>query len=226
MIEFSMPDFAHQHFSSLRTGIMLVLSSPSGAGKTAISRAILDRKYINNVVMSVSVTTRVARDGEINKKDYFFVSKSKFDEMVQCGELLEYAKVFDNYYGTPKFLVEDAINSGKDVLFDIDWQGVQQLHRDDRWNDHLVSVFILPPSMNELERRLRHRKLESYDIIKERMNKASNEMSHWKEYDYIIVNVDLINSVAAIESILIAEHLKRERQIGLTNFINCLSNKI
>lgn len=201
-----------------RRGLMLVLSSPSGAGKTTISRALLAKDA--NIVMSVSATTRLARPGEVHGKDYFFIERPRFDAMVQGGELLEHARVFDNNYGTPREPVEQALASGKDVLFDIDWQGTQQLRQNARAD--LVSIFVLPPSVGELERRLRSRGQDSAEVVQKRMAKAGDEMSHWPEYDYIIVNVDLAGSVAAVEAILAAERLKRERQVGLADFVNGL----
>jgi len=201
-----------------RRGLMLVLSSPSGAGKTTISRALLAED--DNIVMSVSATTRAARPGEVDGKDYFFVEKARFSAMVQGGELLEHARVFDNDYGTPRTPVEEALAAGKDVLFDIDWQGTQQLRENARAD--LVSIFILPPALVELEKRLRGRGQDSDEVVQKRMAKAGDEMSHWPEYDYIIVNVDLAGSVGAVEAILTAERLKRKRQIGLADFVNGL----
>jgi guanylate kinase len=201
-----------------RRGLMLVLSSPSGAGKTTISRALL--KHDRNLTMSVSVTTRRKRPGEVDGQDYFFIDNTEFNLMVNRGELLEYAKVFGNYYGTPRGPVEEALHSGRDVLFDIDWQGTQQLKASAR--EDLVSVFILPPSTAELEKRLRTRAQDSAKVVAERMAKAADEMSHWAEYDYIIVNRDVSESVARVEAILAAERLRRERQIGLSDFVKGL----
>ncbi len=202
----------------LRRGLMLVLSSPSGAGKTTISRALLERD--ENLSMSVSATTRPKRPGEVSGRDYRFVDPTTFNLMVNRRELLEHAKVFDNYYGTPRAPVEDALGEGRDVLFDIDWQGTQQLAQNAR--DDLVSVFILPPSTAELHRRLERRAQDPADVVAERMAKAPDEMSHWAEYDYIVINRDIEDSVAAVESILAAERLKRERQVGLTDFVKGL----
>jgi guanylate kinase len=204
-----------------RRGLMLVLSSPSGAGKTTISRALLAKD--GNIVMSVSATTRAARPGEVHGQDYFFVERTHFAAMVQDGELLEHARVFDNDYGTPRAPVEEALTVGKDVLFDIDWQGTQQLRQNARAD--LVSIFVLPPSVEELERRLLSRGQDSIDVVKKRMAKAGDEMSHWPEYDYIIVNVDVASSVGAVEAILTAERLKRERQVGLAGFVNGLRDE-
>jgi guanylate kinase len=201
---------------------MLVLSSPSGAGKTTISRALLAED--DNIVMSVSATTRAARPGEVHGKDYFFVEKARFSAMVQGGELLEHARVFDNDYGTPRTPVEEALAAGKDVLFDIDWQGTQQLRENARAD--LVSIFILPPALVELEKRLRDRGQDSDAVVQKRMAKAGDEMSHWPEYDYIIVNVDLVGSVGAVEAILTAERLKRKRQVGLADFVNGLRGEV
>ncbi len=202
----------------LRRGLMLVLSSPSGAGKTTISRALLERD--GNLSMSVSATTRAKRPGEVSGRDYKFVDLTKFNLMVNRQELLEHAKVFGNYYGTPRALVEASLSEGRDVLFDIDWQGTQQLAQNAR--DDLVSVFILPPSNEELHRRLERRAQDPADVVAQRMAKAPDEMSHWAEYDYIVINREIDDSVAAVQSILAAERLKRERQVGLTDFVKGL----
>ena len=201
-----------------RRGLMLVLSSPSGAGKTTISREILDREP--NLTMSVSATTRSKRPGEVAGTDYFFVDTVTFNLMINRGEFLEHAQVFGNYYGTPRGPVEEALAAGRDVLFDIDWQGTQQLMENAR-ND-LVTVFILPPSTRELERRLRARAQDPDDVVAKRMSHAPDEMSHWPEYDYVIVNREIGASVAAVQAILAAERLKRERQIGLGDFVKSL----
>ena len=201
-----------------RRGLMLVLASPSGAGKTAISRKLLERD--SNLTMSVSVTTRPKRPGEASGVDYRFVDSTEFDMMIKRGELLEYAKVFGHDYGTPREPVEAALASGRDVLFDIDWQGTQQLVENAR--DDLVAVFILPPSTAELERRLRKRAQDSDEVVAERMAKAADEMSHWPEYDYIVVNHDIEESVGQVHAILIAERLRRERQLGLADFVKRL----
>jgi guanylate kinase len=202
----------------MRRGLMLVLSSPSGAGKTTISRALLERD--DNLVMSISVTTRPIRPGEIGGKDYRFISTDEYHRMVERAELLEHARVFENYYGTPRAPVFSALGRGRDVLFDIDWQGTQQLAQNARAD--LVSVFILPPSTKELERRLRSRGQDSDDVVAGRMAKAADEMSHWREYDYIIVNREIEASVKAVQSILAAERLRRDRQQGLADFVNRL----
>ncbi|MQP65492.1 guanylate kinase [Niveispirillum sp. SYP-B3756] len=201
-----------------RRGLMLVLSSPSGAGKSTISKRMLALDA--NLSMSVSVTTRPMRPGEVNGKDYYFLDKAEFEARVARGELLEHAQVFTNYYGTPKGPVEDALRAGRDVLFDIDWQGTQQLS--ESAGDDLVRVFILPPSAAELERRLTNRGQDTADVIAHRMAKANDEMSHWSEYDYVIVNEDVEVSVAAVQAILTAERLKRRRQVGLTEFVRAL----
>lgn len=197
---------------------MLVLSSPSGAGKTSISRELLRREP--SLSMSVSATTRPKRPGEVHGRDYFFVDATEFGLMVNRSEFLEHAKVFGNYYGTPRSYVEGKLSQGLDVLFDIDWQGTQQL-REQAEND-LVSVFILPPSTAELERRLNARAQDPAHVVAQRMSQASNEMSHWPEYDYIIVNRDLDASVAKVQAILTAERTRRERQVGLGDFVRRL----
>ena len=201
-----------------RRGLMLVLSSPSGAGKTSISRALLAREPA--LSMSVSVTTRAKRPGEVAGRDYHFIDPESFGLMVNRGELLEHAKVFGNYYGTPRAAVEESLAAGRDVLFDIDWQGTQQLRHAAR--SDLVAIFILPPSTRELEKRLRSRAQDSAKVVAERMAKASDEMSHWPEYDYVLVNDDLAASTDAVIAILAAERLRRERQTGLGDFVKSL----
>ena len=201
-----------------RRGLMMVLSSPSGAGKTTISRRLLELD--GEIDLSVSVTTRPPRAGEVNGRDYRFIDAIDFNLMVNRDQLLEYAKVFGNYYGTPRMPVENALSDGRDVLFDIDWQGTQQLAEKAR--DDLVSVFILPPSWAELERRLTSRAQDDPSEINRRMAKAADEMSHWAEYDYVIVNRDLETSVASVNAILQSERLKRRRQIGIAEFVNGL----
>jgi guanylate kinase len=201
-----------------RRGLMLVLSSPSGAGKTSIARRLLDEEA--NIVMSVSATTRPARKGEIEGVDYYFTDNIEFNLMVNRGEMLEHAKVFDHYYGTPSGPVSAALDEGRDVLFDIDWQGTQQLAQNAR--DDLVSVFVLPPSTSELERRLRARALDPVEVVEKRMAKAADEMSHWAEYDYIIVNDDFDRSVESLRAILRAERMRRERSTGLVDFVKRL----
>ena len=201
-----------------RRGLMLVLSSPSGAGKSSIARAILESDA--HIALSVSVTTRRPRPGEVDGKDYVFIDQATFDAMVASNDLLEYATVFDNSYGTPKTPVEEALRAGRDVLFDVDWQGTQQIR--DNAREDLVAVFILPPSRHELDRRLRGRAQDSDDVIRGRMAKASAEMSHWPEYDYVIVNEDLDESIANVEAVLRAERHKRTRQTGLATFVKVM----
>lgn len=201
-----------------RRGITLVLSSPSGAGKTSLSRKLLERN--KKLFLSISCTTRPPRPGEINESDYFFIEESKFNEMQKNNEFLESAKVFDHCYGTPKKPIMDALDSGMDILFDIDWQGTQQLMNS--LQDDLIKVFVLPPSAKELERRLLQRNQDSDEIVKGRMSKASNEISHYAEYDYIIINENFEESLSKIESIIIAEGLKRSRQIKIQDTIDNL----
>jgi guanylate kinase len=201
-----------------RRGLMLVLSSPSGAGKTTLSRMLRDREP--DLQMSVSVTTRPKRPGETAGTDYHFIDKTEFNLRMNRQELLESAKVFGHYYGTPREPVEAALAAGQDVLFDIDWQGTQQLA--ERAPEDMVSIFILPPSTRELERRLRARAQDSEEEVARRMAKAADEMSHWAEYAYIIVNFDLASSLTQVQAILQAERLRRERQIGLHDFVKGL----
>lgn len=204
-----------------RRGLMYVLSSPSGAGKTTITRALL--KNNDDVVISISATTRPRRAGEVNGQDYFFVTPDEFRSMVENNEMLEHAKVFDHYYGTPAQPVQQALEEGKDVLFDIDWQGRQQLG--EAAADDLVSVFILPPSSQELEKRLRHRARdtrETEEQIRHRMSKAEDEMSHYSEYDYVIINNDIENAIAKAQTILDGERLKRRRTKGISDFVRGL----
>ena len=196
---------------------MLVLSSPSGVGKTTISRALLERD--DNLTMSVSATTRPMRPGEVDGEDYFFVDKIKFNKMITDGELLEHANVFGNYYGTPRKPVEDALADGKDILFDIDWQGTQQLAANDSTRDDLVSVFILPPNTAELENRLRIRAQDPEDVVQKRMSKATDEMGHYREYGYVIVNDEVDASVRQVKTILTAERTRISRQMGLHEFV-------
>ena len=205
-----------------RRGLMLVLSSPSGAGKTTLSRRLLDED--DGVALSISVTTRKMRPGEIDGRDYHFIDRKKFDALVDQDGLLEWAEVFDNYYGTPRGPVMDALAAGRDVLFDIDWQGTQQLREKARTD--LVSVFILPPSIPELERRLHKRAQDDYETIHRRMAKAADEMSHWAEYDYVVINRDVDDAFGQVKAILTAERLKRERQPGLSDFVRGLMAKL
>ncbi len=201
-----------------RRGLMLVLSSPSGAGKTTISRHLLAED--RGLSMSVSVTTRPPRPGEQEGIDYHFVDRTRFAAMIESQQLLEYATVFGNAYGTPKASVEAALAAGRDVLFDIDWQGTQQLK--ERARDDLVSIFVLPPSTPELERRLHQRAQDPEAVVAARMAKAADEISHWPEYDYVIVNRDVAESIAAVLAILKAERLRRSRQTGLVDFVKRL----
>jgi len=205
-----------------RRGLMFVLSSPSGAGKTTLSRLLTER--MPGLKMSVSATTRPKRPGEIDGRDYLFVDKVRFEEMVKRHELLEWATVFDHRYGTPRAPVEAALAAGRDVLFDIDWQGTQQLREKARAD--VVSVFILPPSATELEKRLNSRAQDSQEVIRSRMSRASHEMSHWAEYDYIVINRDIDEAFAEVQSILKAERLKRERRVGLTAFVRGLQSPL
>jgi guanylate kinase len=203
-----------------RRGFMLVLSSPSGAGKTTLSRMLL--KADRHIELSVSVTTRPKRSGERNGRDYHFIDHARFDAMVKKGELLEWAEVFGHHYGTPRRPVVTALKAGRDVLFDIDWQGTQQLA--DKARKDLVSIFVLPPTVGELERRLKRRAQDSNAVIKSRMAKASGEMSHWPEYDYVIVNRDIDEAFADVRAVLAAERLKR--QTGLSGFVRGLQAKL
>jgi guanylate kinase len=205
-----------------RRGLMLVLSSPSGAGKSTLSRMLLE--VDPSVELSVSATTRSQRPAEVDGRDYHFVTPVRFDEMVRNDELLEWAEVFGNRYGTPRAPVEAALARGHDVLFDIDWQGTQQLR--DKVAKDFVSVFLLPPSIPELERRLTTRAQDSDEVIHGRMAKASDEMSHWAEYDYVLINRDIDETFAQVQAILLAERLKRERQPGLSDFVRGLQAKL
>ena len=198
-----------------RRGLVLVISSPSGAGKTTLAQRLLAQD--NNIKLSVSVTTRPARPGEVDGADYWFISEEEFRNRREAGELLEWAEVYGNFYGTPRAPVEAMMASGNDVLFDIDWQGAQQLG--DQIGSEIVRVFVLPPSGPVLEQRLRQRAQDSDAVVTERMARAADEVSHWGEYDYVIVNEDLDVSAEALQSILIAERLRRERQVGLPDFV-------
>jgi guanylate kinase len=202
-----------------RRGLMLVLSSPSGAGKTTMSKRLLANDP--QIGMSVSATTRPPRVGEIDGQDYHFVSQDQFDHMVAMGQFLEWATVFGNRYGTPRGPVETALAEGRDILFDIDWQGTQQLRQSQAGGD-LVSIFLLPPSLEELEQRLKTRAADSDEIITQRMSRAADEISHWAEYDYILVNDDPGQCLHEIRSILTTERLRRERQRGLAGFVRDL----
>lgn len=198
-----------------RRGLLFIISSPSGAGKTTLARRLLAAD--SGIEMSVSVTTRAPRPGEQDGVDYHFIDRDRFETMKSRGELLEWARVFDNHYGTPRQPVEAAIAAGKDVLFDIDWQGAQQLS--EKLKGDVVLVFVLPPSGNVLEDRLKSRAQDSAEIVARRMAAASAEISHWAEYDYVIVNTEIEKSAAAVQSILVAERLKRDRLLGLSDFV-------
>jgi guanylate kinase len=213
----------HQQADAIaRRGLMLVLSSPSGAGKTTLSRKLLAADP--GVELSVSVTTRKQRPGEVDGRDYHFLDAPRFDAMVENGELLEWAQVFGNRYGTPRLPVEATLVQGRDVLFDIDWQGTQQLR--EKADRDLVSIFVLPPSIPDLELRLRTRAQDSDEVIHVRMGKAADEMSHWAEYDYVVINTDIDRAFAQVQSILAAERLKRERQTGLSEFVRRLQAEL
>ncbi len=205
-----------------RRGLLLVLSSPSGAGKTTIARRLIDAEP--EISMSVSVTTRKPRPGEVDGRDYIFLDEPTFKRMAEAGELLEWARVFDNYYGTPRAPVEAAVSNGQDVLFDIDWQGAQQLS--EKMKHDVVRVFILPPSAASLEQRLRARAQDPDDVLRKRMDAAAAEISHWPEYDYVIVNSDLPTSMEGLTAILAAERLRRDRQNGLTTFVREMQRQL
>jgi guanylate kinase len=205
-----------------RRGVMFVLSSPSGAGKTTLSRMLVAQTP--GLKMSVSATTRPMRPGEVGGKDYYFVDQNRFAAMVAGDELLEWATVFDNRYGTPRAPVEAALSAGQDMLFDIDWQGTQQMREKARAD--VVSVFILPPSAADLEKRLHTRAQDSDAVIRGRMSRATHELSHWAEYDYIVINQDIAEAFAEVQSILKAERLKRERRTGLTEFVRGLQRQL
>lgn len=221
-----MPDRETQHRRDgekvPRRGLMLVLSSPSGAGKTTLSRMLLERD--STIELSISVTTRKPRPCEMEGRDYHFIDAKTFDAMVARGDLLEWAEVFGSRYGTPRQPVERALAMGRDVLFDIDWQGTQQLHEKGR--DALVSVFMLPPSIPDLESRLRNRAQDADNVIRARMSKAANEMSHWAEYDYVVINREVSCAFNDVCAILAAERLKRQRQTGLSAFVRALQAEL
>lgn len=203
-----------------RRGLMFVLSSPSGAGKTTITRSLL--KNNADLEISISATTRQRRPAEVDGQDYYFVDIPQFNAMIEAGEMLEHAKVFNNYYGTPRQPVEEALSRGHDVIFDIDWQGTQQLREIAR--DDLVTVFILPPNAKELERRLRARNQDAEETIRHRMDKASDEMTHYSEYDYVLINNNVDQAIEQAQHILDSERLKRHRLIGLSDFVRGLKD--
>ena len=205
-----------------RRGLMLVLSSPSGAGKTTLARKLLEADPA--VELSVSVTTRPQRANEMDGRDYHFINRSRFEEMIAHDELLEWANVFGNLYGTPRLPVERALAAGHDVLFDIDWQGTQQLR--ERARGEMASIFVLPPSVTELERRLRARALDDEGVIEGRMAKAGDELSHWAEYDYVVVNDDIRETFDRIYAILTVERLKRERQPWISAYVRGLQSDL
>ena len=205
-----------------RRGLMFVLSSPSGAGKSTLSRMLIEKT--SGLRMSVSVTTRAKRPGEVEGEHYYFIDKARFDQMVRADELLEHVPVFDNHYGTPRHAVEKALAAGEDVLFDIDWQGTQQLREKARAD--VVSVFILPPSAQDLEKRLHTRAQDTHEVIRGRMDRAAHELSHWAEYDYVVLNNELDQAFSEVETILRAERLKRERQTGLSAFVRGLQDQL
>jgi guanylate kinase len=201
-----------------RRGLLIVLSSPSGAGKSTISRMMLEADA--EVSMSVSATTRPKRPGERDDVDYHFVDDIEFDRLIDEGEFVEWAPVFNHRYGTPKAPVKAALKQGRDILFDIDWQGTQQLAA--AMGEDLVTIFILPPSMPELERRLRSRATDTEEVIRTRMDRAAGEISHWPEYDYVLINHQTEHCLEQVRSIVAAERLKRTRQIGLVPFVRDL----
>jgi len=201
-----------------RRGLLIVLSSPSGAGKTTISRMLLEAE--TGIAMSVSATTRPKRPGEVEGRDYYFVGDAEFDRMIAAGDFVEWAPVFGYRYGTPKAPVKDALRDGRDILFDIDWQGTQQLKA--AMGEDLVSIFLLPPSMSELERRLRERGTDSEDVIADRMARADGEISHWPEYEYVLVNRDTDDCLGNVRAIVAAERLKTRRQANLVSFTRSL----
>jgi guanylate kinase len=213
MAELSSPQIPRR-----RRGLLVVLSSPSGAGKSTISRMLLEAD--EHITMSVSATTRPKRPGEVEGIDYHFVDEAEFQRMVRDGEFAEWAPVFDHRYGSPQAPIKAALREGQDVIFDIDWQGTQQLHA--AMGEDLVRVFILPPSMKELERRLHERGTDSDEVIAGRMQRAAAEISHWAEYDYVLINENMDECLGEVRAILAAERLKRWRQAGLVSFVRDL----
>jgi guanylate kinase len=211
-------DHSDEPATRRRRGLLIVLSSPSGAGKTTISRML--RESDAEISMSISATTRPKRRGEVEGVDYHFVDDAEFDRLIEAGEFVEWAPVFGYRYGTPKAPVKDALRDGRDILFDIDWQGTQQLHS--AMGEDLVRIFILPPSMTELARRLRERGTDPEDVVEDRMRRASGEIGHWAEYDYVLVNADMNKCLGKVKTIVAAERLKRARQVGLVAFVRDL----
>lgn len=205
-----------------RKGLLLILSSPSGAGKSTLTRMLMD--WDPTIRFSISATTRKPRPGEEDGREYYFRSRDAFESMVAAGDMLEHAEVFGNFYGTPKGPVEAAMREGRDTVFDIDWQGGQQIRNSSLGRD-VVSIFVLPPSIAELDRRLRSRAQDSDEVIAGRMAKSRDEISHWAEYDYVLVNTDLAATFARLQTILQSERLRRDRQPGLSDFVRTLNKE-
>jgi guanylate kinase len=205
-----------------RKGLLLILSSPSGAGKSTLARRLM--QWDTTMRFSVSATTRAPREGEADGREYYFRTRDQFENLVKMGEMLEHAEVFGNLYGSPRAPVEQAMSEGRDTLFDIDWQGGQQIRNSALGRD-VVSVFVLPPSIAELDRRLRTRGQDSDDVIASRMAKSQSEISHWAEYDYVLVNDDLDRTFADLAVILLAERLRRDRQPDLSGFVRGLNKE-
>lgn len=205
-----------------RRGLLLILSSPSGGGKSTLAKKLME--WDPSLRFSVSATTRAPRPGEVDGRDYYFRSRAQFEEMVASGEMLEHAEVFGNFYGSPKAPVEQAMAEGRDTLFDIDWQGGQQIRNSALGRD-VVSIFVLPPSIAELERRLRGRAQDSDEVIAGRMAKSQAEISHWAEYDYVLINRDIEVAFAELTTILMAERMRRDRQPKLTDFVRTLNRE-
>ncbi len=205
-----------------RRGLLIILSSPSGAGKSTLARALME--WDNSLRFSISATTRAPRPGEVDGVDYHFVNEATFKDMVNDGEMLEHAHVFGNFYGSPSAPVRTAIETGRDVLFDVDWQGAQQI-ANSVLRDHVLSIFVLPPSIHELRRRLETRGQDSDEVIAKRMEKSWDEISHWDGYDYVLVNDDLATSFERLKTIITAERLRRAQQPGLMNFVRQLQSE-
>jgi guanylate kinase len=205
-----------------RRGLLIILSSPSGAGKSTLARKLM--AWDDTIRFSVSATTRAPRAGEVDGREYYFRSRPEFERMIAEGDMLEHAEVFGNFYGSPKAPVEAALRDGRDMLFDIDWQGGQQVRNSSLGKD-VVSIFVLPPSIAELEQRLRGRAQDSDEVIAGRMRKSRDEISHWAEYDYVLVNDDLERTSDALRGIIQAERLRRDRQTGLNGFVRALNTE-